>query len=578
MGLTGLIAANNLSDVTNTETAWNNIGNNLSATIYIPSPTLDLNFARNKSLVDNVSGNNLITFSRTSTGTFVGSNGLIQTAASGVPRFDHNPATGESLGLLVEEARTNLVLQSSNINSGVSEWSGSVITDYNAAVAPDGTMTAVQARSTSYSGLKQSVSLAGGITYTVSVWLKAKPGVTYSNVVTVGANAYSSTNYASTLNSNTEWFRATHTFTTTSAATVEMFFGRNDNGNTTTLDFYAWGPQVEAGSFPTSYIPTSGSTFTRQADVATVSGSNFSSWYNQAEGTALSISRNVYYGGSLWSFGTSAPRWYSRFENSNGVATQAYDGIGGSAVISVVVSGATTTSILPSLRHIATINNTVQRQAATANGSNAVTGAWDSISGVSSLQIGKRLDNNTYLNATISRFVYYPTSLTNISLKALTVDTPASTFSYSFTIKGKDILALNQISNVPTQNFVFLKGLASKVQPRITTASQYTASGVVLRDLAMLKIAPTTSGNYFFSSGLTLSGNTCQVNGTNVLSITTSPFSGSGATTSLLFGGFNPQTNWRITEPMASGTISFPQSAIPIETGDFLLFMKAGQS
>jgi hypothetical protein len=66
-------------------------------------PSLDLNFARTRALDPR------ITFTRASTGTFVGSDGLIKTAAINAPRFDHNPTTGESLGLLVEEARTNRV-------------------------------------------------------------------------------------------------------------------------------------------------------------------------------------------------------------------------------------------------------------------------------------------------------------------------------------------------------------------------------------------------------------------------------------------------------------------------------------
>jgi hypothetical protein len=94
----------------------------------------------------------------------------------------------------------------------------------------------------------------------------------------------------------------------------------------------------------------------------------------------------------------------------------------------------------------------------------------------------------------------------------------------------------------------------------------------------MPKFAPITRGNYLFSSGLTLSGATVQINGTNALSIATSPFSSSTATVPLLFAGLRPQTNWRISEAMASGVVASPESAIPIATGDFLLFMKAGQS
>jgi hypothetical protein len=70
-------------------------------------PSLDLRFADNKSLVDAVTGASLITFNRASSGTYTDSAGVIQTASNNVPRFDHNPITGESLGLLVEEQRTN---------------------------------------------------------------------------------------------------------------------------------------------------------------------------------------------------------------------------------------------------------------------------------------------------------------------------------------------------------------------------------------------------------------------------------------------------------------------------------------
>jgi len=148
----------------------------------------------------------------------------------------------------------------------------------------------------------------------------------------------------------------------------------------------------------------------------------------------------------------------------------------------------------------------------------------------------------------------------------------------SFTIKGKDILALNGVSRASTRDFVFIKGLASPAQPRITTAAQNTASGTALRDAAMLKASPTTSGNYFFSSSITLSGVSTRINNTPALSIATSPFSGSTATAPILLRELQPQANWRITEPMPAGAIASPDLAIPFETADFLLFMKAGQN
>jgi hypothetical protein len=94
----------------------------------------------------------------------------------------------------------------------------------------------------------------------------------------------------------------------------------------------------------------------------------------------------------------------------------------------------------------------------------------------------------------------------------------------------------------------------------------------------MPKASPTTIGNYFFSSGLTLSGVSTRINGTPALSIATSPFSGSTATSSIVLRELQPQTNWRITEPMVSGAIASPELAIPFETNDFVLFMKAGQN
>jgi hypothetical protein len=80
-------------------------------------PSLLLDFARNKSLVDRISGNNLITFTRSSVGTYVDENGLIKYAAADEARFDHNPTTGESLGLLIEEQRSNSVLYSRLLSS-----------------------------------------------------------------------------------------------------------------------------------------------------------------------------------------------------------------------------------------------------------------------------------------------------------------------------------------------------------------------------------------------------------------------------------------------------------------------------
>ena len=92
-------------------------------------PSLDLRF-EDGLLPASVSGQRLVTFTRGSTGTYVGSDGLIKTAAIDEPRITHDPTTGRRLGLLVEESRTNSAQWSEAFNNPV--WlvtgSGATIT------------------------------------------------------------------------------------------------------------------------------------------------------------------------------------------------------------------------------------------------------------------------------------------------------------------------------------------------------------------------------------------------------------------------------------------------------------------
>jgi hypothetical protein len=89
------------------------------------------------------------------------------------------------------------------------------------------------------------------------------------------------------------WKKLTASFVNTGSGGGPRYYLRqlsNNTGNLTRFaingqKFYAFGFQIEQGSFPTSYIPTSGSTLIRAADVCKIEGDNFSSWYNQSEGT-----------------------------------------------------------------------------------------------------------------------------------------------------------------------------------------------------------------------------------------------------------------------------------------------------
>jgi hypothetical protein len=146
-----------------------------------------------------------------------------------------------------------------------------------------------------------------------------------------------------------------------------------------------------------------------------------------------------------------------------------------------------------------------------------------------------------------------------------------------FTIKGKDILALNGVRNASVRNFIFIKGLTSPAQPRITTAAQSATSATVLRDAALLRNAPSSEGDYSVSRGVFDAG-TLKVNGIQAASLSSSPFSGSTALFPISIRTMELSSNFRLVATFPSGTIASPERALPVETTNLVLYAKAGQS
>ena len=208
-------------------------------------------------------------------------------------RTEGAPYYGEGAtpkGLLIEEARTNLVEYSEEFDNA--DWSkidGTV--SANQVIAPDGTLSAdefIYNSGESGARLVESfTSVSQNTDHTLSCFIKnnglddssirffstetgfiqTEFDLTTGTITSTTAGASSSiTDYGN------GWFRVTLTFDTGSAATSEQIqICRNSSvTGDGTKSFYVWGAQLEEGSFPTSYIKTTGSTATRNADVATM--------------------------------------------------------------------------------------------------------------------------------------------------------------------------------------------------------------------------------------------------------------------------------------------------------------------
>jgi hypothetical protein len=301
--------------------------------------SLDLQFAADKTLT--ARRGPTPTFTRASTATFVGSDGLIQTAAIDIPRFDHDPVTLACKGLLIEEGRTNALQHSANFKNTTSSsyWeniTGTTVT-VDQTTSPDGGVNAdlLSTSATAFDCFFRRANIwAASTQYTYSVFLKQGPSNhRYVGLyIGVGVSALKfpffdfnnptvvqipSGTMVGTINSTrvdaypNGWYRVIVTFTTAATpattncgAYISTSDGTLPASSAAGLDAYVWGIQSELGAFPTSYIPTTTAPLTRSADVCSITGANFTSFYNQSEGTFLSSTQ-------LFSFGNdySASYW-----------------------------------------------------------------------------------------------------------------------------------------------------------------------------------------------------------------------------------------------------------------------------
>lgn len=217
---------------------------------------------------------------RLSNGTYYGRNGLIQTAASNEPRIDFTSNTKG--GLLLEPQRTNYALYSND----ASQWgnvggSQSITKTQNYSTAPDGTQTAARLQATAtgsnYSLIQLSTTSTTG-NYAGSVYLKSNTGNT-ENVIVYGRNT-SVTSYPI----GNEWQRIEIQGSATSGQNSYLFLGSfPNNGSDESIDILVWGGQLEAGTYASSYIPTSSAVVTKVKDEVENGGNKYI--INKSSGT-----------------------------------------------------------------------------------------------------------------------------------------------------------------------------------------------------------------------------------------------------------------------------------------------------
>lgn len=298
-----------------------------------------------------------VTFTRSgNTATVINSSGVIVGINANLPRFDYNPVTLVCNGLLIEESRTNMLLNS--LIDGTSLGTQVVV------------VTAAT-RTLSFYGTG-SVTLSGAHTAVVS-----------------GTGAYPT--------------RTTYTFTPTAGALTLTVSG--------TVQY----AQLEAGAFATSYIPTTASQVTRSADVATMTGTNFSSWYNQSQGAFVAKS----YAQTAAYYGAGACMTYLNGTNSLGFNPSTANAgrllIRQTAGVTVNISQTPMPSTSTWTQALAYKSNDA---AYYVNGAQVGTDASVVLPSPTTLYIGSNGDGLGFVNTQVAKISYWPQRLTNAELAA----------------------------------------------------------------------------------------------------------------------------------------------------------------
>jgi len=317
----------------------------------VSPPSLDLGFMTPGTLDPR------ITFTRASTATYFDSAGVMQTAATNAPRWDYDPATLQLRGLLIEEARTNLLLNSATLST----------------------------QSVTVTAVAHTLSFYGTGTITRS-------GVSTGALVGTGATQ-----------------RVSVTFTPTAGSLTCTVSGSVTNA------------QLEADEFASSYIPTTGSIATRAVDDCKITGAGFSSWFSNSAGSfALEVLWSVLLqtatlptrmaeltDGTITNFlGVVAAFTTNQCQISSTIA-----GVGGTTL---------TPSVVPIIGQAMKIGWTYGSSRTASVNAGAVVSTAGGIGTVNQMQFGNRVDLSRGGSVYIRRMRFWPVALSDAEIQEVT--------------------------------------------------------------------------------------------------------------------------------------------------------------
>lgn len=296
---------------------------------------------------------------RATTGTITNAAGQLEVVPANSPRIDFDPVTGRCLGLLVEEQRSNLLLNS-------------------ATPATQSVTVTAQAYTLSIYG-SGSVAISGA----------------YTGVLNGSGSSIN---------------RTSLTFTPSAGSITLTPSGSGSN----------W--QMELGAFPTSYIPTTTAQVTRAADKLTLAGANFSNWFRTDEGTLFADFASYAAGITTSIFTVDSGSQDNRVQMRNSGTANAADQVivVAASVIVANMSLPGGTHLLGQFKKTALAYKVDDFRL--GSGTHAVSDTAGALPvGMNIARIGDGI-SSTVLTGHIRKIAYYPQRLTNAQLQAITAD------------------------------------------------------------------------------------------------------------------------------------------------------------